>query len=117
MWRRAPLVMGLAVVLLYGLSLPLSLFKIVAAPRDAVLLLTPIFIVTIYPARLAVGWAAHHAAGREADGWRIVRWPLGAIVMGLLLAYVFLLFFTPAIDAFGRRVLFDHHAVLLPTPM
>jgi hypothetical protein len=27
-----------------------------------------------------------------------------------------LLFITPAIDALGRRVLFDHHAILLPTP-
>jgi hypothetical protein len=37
-------------------------------------------------------------------------------VLPLLAIYVFLLFFTPAIDAFGRRALFDHHALLLPTP-
>jgi hypothetical protein len=33
--------------------------------------------------------------------------------MGL---FLFLLFLTPAIGALGRRVLFDHHALLLPTP-
>jgi hypothetical protein len=34
----------------------------------------------------------------------------------LLGAFLFLLFFTPAIGSAGRRVLFDHHALLLPTP-
>ena len=116
LWRRAPIVMLLALVILYGLSLPLYLFKIVAAPRDAVLFLTPIFILTIYPARLAVGWATHRAQSRPARRWLLLRWPVTAILLPLLALYVFLLFFTPAIDAFGRRALFDHHALLIPTP-
>jgi hypothetical protein len=116
LWRRAPIVMLLALVILYGLSLPLYLFKIVATPRDAVLFLTPIFILTIYPARLAVGWATHRAQARPARCWLLLRWPVTAILLPLLALYVFLLFFTPAIDAFGRRALFDHHALLIPTP-
>ena len=116
LWRRAPVVMLLALVILYGLSLPLYLFKIVAAPRDAVLFLTPIFILTIYPARLAVGWATHRAQARPARRWILLRWPVAAVLLPLLALYVFLLFFTPAIDAFGRRALFDHHALLIPTP-
>ena len=115
-WRRAPIVMLLALAILYGLSLPLYLFKIVAAPRDAVLFLTPIFILTIYPARLAVAWATHQALARPQRAYRLLRWPLSAVLVPLLLFYVFLLFFTPAIDAFGRRALYDHHALLLPTP-
>jgi len=115
-WRRAPIAMLLALAILYGLSLPLYLFKIVAAPRDAVLFLTPIFILTIYPARLAVAWATHRAATRPQRAYRLLRWPVSAVLVPLLLFYVFLLFFTPAIDAFGRRALYDHHALLLPTP-
>ncbi len=116
LWRRAPIVMLLALAILYGLSLPLYLFKIVAAPRDAVLFLTPIFILTIYPARLAIAWATHRAATRPTRRWLLLRWPVTAILIPLLVLYVFLLFFTPAIDALGRRALFDHHALLLPTP-
>ncbi len=116
LWRRAPLVMLLALAILYGLSLPLYLFKIVATPRDAVLFLTPIFVLTIYPARLVVGWATHRAQTRPARRWLLLRWPVTAILLPLLALYVFLLFFTPAIDAFGRRALFDHHALLIPTP-
>ena len=117
LWRRAPVAMLLAIVLLYGLSLPLPLLKIVATPRDAVILLTPVFILTIFPARLAVGWATHRAAAQATACWPILRWPVNAIALMLLIAYVFVLFFTPAIDARGRRVLFDHHALLLPTPL
>ena len=98
LWRRAPV------------------FKIVAAPRDAVLFLTPIFILTIYPARLAVGWATHRAQARPARAWRLLRWPVTALLVPVLALYLFLLFFTPAIDAFGKRALFDHHALLIPTP-
>jgi len=116
MWRRAPIVMLVALVVLYGLSLPLYLFKIVAAPRDAVLLLTPIFILTIYPARIAVGWATHRALTRPARRWLLLRWPVNVLLLPLLALYIFLLFFTPAIDAFGKRALFDHHALLIPTP-
>ena len=116
LWRRAPVVMLLALVILYGVSLPLYLFKIVAAPRDAVLFLTPIFILTIYPARLAVGWATHRAQARPARAWLLLRWPVTALLLPLLALYLFLLFFTPAIDAFGKRALFDHHALLIPTP-
>lgn len=115
-WRRAPVVMLLALAILYGLSLPLYLFKIVAAPRDAVLFLTPIFILTIYPARLAIAWATHRAATRPGRRSALLRFPVTALLLPLLLIYVFLLLFTPTIDAFGRRALFDHHALLLPTP-
>lgn len=115
-WRRAPVVMLLALVVLYGLSLPLFLFKVVAAPRDAVPFLTPIFVATIFPARLAVGWAAHRAAARDRRRWALVRVPVAIAFVPLMALYLFLLFFTPAIDALGRRVLFDHHALLLPTP-
>ena len=94
LWRRAPVVMLLALVILYGLSLPLYLFKIVAAPRDAVLFLTPIFILTIYPARLAVGWATHRAQARPARAWLLLRWPVTALLLPLLTLYLFLLFFT-----------------------
>jgi len=116
MWRRAPVVMLLALVALYGLSLPLYLLKIFAAPRDVVFLLTPLFVATIYPARLVVGWAAHAARVRPRRRSLFLRVPVTALLLPALAVYLFLLFFTPAIDALGRRALFDHHAILLPTP-
>jgi hypothetical protein len=73
-------------------------------------------VVTIFPARIAVGWATGFALRRARDRWRILRWVTAAVLVPAVALLLVLLFITPAIDALGRRVLFDHHAILLPTP-
>lgn len=116
LFRRAPWALVAAVVVLHALSLPLYLAKVVVPPRDALWLVTPIFVLTIYPARLVVGLATGYARRRTRDRWAVVRWAALAVLAPLLALDLLLLFFMPAIDALGRRVLFDHHALLLPTP-
>lgn len=116
LFRRAPLASFLAIVFLYTLSLPLYLTKVAVPPRDVIWMITPIFIATIYPARIFIGWTYARAQHKEHRSWRIIRWPLRWALVPLLAVYLFLLFFTPAIDAYGRRVLFEHHALLLPSP-
>jgi len=116
LYRRAPLAMVTAVVVLYGLALPLYLFKVLVPPRDALLFVTPIFVLTIYPARLVVGWATAQADRRPRRQWLAVRALAILVLLPLMGLFLVLLFLTPAIGALGRRVLFDHHAVLLPTP-
>ncbi|GIX04215.1 MAG: hypothetical protein KatS3mg114_0084 [Planctomycetaceae bacterium] len=115
-WRRAPLSCWLAVVLLYALSLPLYLFKIVAPPRDALWFFTLIYVPTIYPGKILVAWAYAQAIKRTHPASWIWRWFCFLTLIPLLALYLFLLFFTPAISAAGRRVLFEHHPLLLPTP-
>lgn len=116
LYRRAPLVLTLGVVLLYALSLPLYLFKAFAMPRDVMWFLTPIFIITVYPARIFAGWAYAQAYFRGKRSWLMTRWTCGLLLLPLLAFYVFLLFFTPTVGAYGKRVLFEHHAILLPIP-
>jgi len=115
-FRRAPLAMLLALVVLLGLTLPLHLLKVVVPPRDAIWLLTPLFVILILPGRLAVGWAAARAGGRPGRAWPVTRAVAGALAWLAVLAYLAVLFLVPVVDALGNRVLFDHHAVLLPTP-
>jgi len=116
LFQRAPLCWFLALVLLYALALPLYLFKIAAPPQDAMWFVTLIFVATIYPAKIFVGWAYAKARQREQPTWFFFRWPARLLLLPLLAFYLFLVFFTPAIGAAGRRVLFEHHALLLPTP-
>ncbi|WP_373653628.1 hypothetical protein [Schlesneria sp. DSM 10557] len=116
LYRHAPLVMFLSIVMLYALSLPLYLFKIAALPQDVYWLLTPIFIATIYPAKILVGWAYARATQVQHRAWLLLRWSLSLLLIPLLGFYVFVLFFTPAIGAAGRAVLFQHHGILLPWP-
>ena len=116
LFSRAPFAWLFAIVLTYLLALPLYLFKALSPPQDALWSITIIFVVSIFPAKVALGWAYHRSMRREQPAWFVWRW-LCKFVLGALVAfYVFLLFFTPAIGEHGRRVLFEHHALLLPVP-
>ena len=116
LFRRTPIVWFLAVVVLYALALPLYLFKLFEVPQDMRWMVTPIFIVSIYPAKILIGWAYSRAVKKERRGWFTVRCVCNLLLLPLLSFYVFMLFFTPAVGAAGRAILFQHHAVLLPWP-
>jgi len=126
LFTRAPFAWLIAIVLAFVLSFPLYLLTVVLPPQDAMWLVTIVFIVSIYPAKVIVGWAYGRAARKpvptETGGkwlFRRIVLPLsvyiGAIVP-LLGAYVLMLFFTQAIGAHGKLVLFEHHVFLLPVP-
>ena len=116
LFRRTPIVFLLALVVLYALSLPLYLFKLFEVPQDLRWALTPIFIVSIYPSKILIGWAYSRAVKKERHGWFTVRLVCNLLLLPLLSFYVLMLFFTPAVGAAGRAILFQHHAVLLPWP-
>lgn len=117
LFTRSPIAWTVAVIVLYALSLPLYLFKVAAPPQDAMWFVTLIFVSTIYPAKILIGWTYARARRREnRPRWPISRWACRLLLAPLLAFYLFLLFFTPAIGAAGRRVLFEYHALLLPTP-
>jgi len=116
LYRRTPIVFLLSVVAMYALALPLYLFKLFETPQDMRWLLTPLFIISIYPARIFVGWAYSQARKKERKTWLTLRMLSNIVLWPLLGFYVFLLFFTPAVGAAGRAVLFQHHALLLPWP-
>ena len=116
LFRRAPFAWLFAIVLTYLLALPLYLFKAVSPPQDAMWFITIIFVISIFPTKVALGWAYGRSMRRTERAWWPWRW-LCRIVLGVLLAiYVFILFGTPAISEHGRRVLFEHHTLLLPVP-
>jgi hypothetical protein len=114
--RRAPICHLLAIITTYALSLPLYLLTIVVPPRDALWLVTVVFIAAIYPARICVGWAYYHAWVRTDPAFFLWRWSAWILTWGLLGTYVFLLFFTQFIGEHGKLVLFEHPSLLLPVP-
>ena len=77
--------------------------------------ITIIFVVSIYPAKVALGWAYQRSQRRPDRAWWVWRSLCKPVLIGLVAIYVFLLFFTPVIAEHGRRVLFEHHALLLPS--
>jgi hypothetical protein len=116
LFGKAPLAFLFAILGVYVLALPLYLSKVALPPRDALVLLTPLFIISIYPAKVLTGWAYHRAMVKEEPARFWWRWPARWLMVPLLAAYVFLLYFTQFIGAEGKGVLFQHHAFLLPVP-
>ncbi len=116
LYRRTPLCWSLAAILTYALSLPLFFATIVLPPQDALWMVTPIFIISIFPARVFTGWAYYQATQRLQRAH--FSWRLGSslVLMPTLMFYAFVLFFTQFIGASGKLVLFQHHALLLPRP-
>lgn len=116
LYRRAPICWTLAAIVTYAMSLPLFFATVALPPQDALWMVTPIFIVSIYPARVFTGWAYHQAVKREHRAWFSLRVLMSLILMPSLMFYTFTLFFTQFIGSSGKLVLFQHHALLLPRP-
>lgn len=119
LYTHAPLVCSLTVVLLYLFSLPLYLFKAFLLPPDAMWPITLIFVVSIYPTRILIGWGYHHAVTKlkaERRAHWTLRWICSVSLVLLLGAYVFILYFTQFLGEQGKLVLFHHHSLLLPAP-
>jgi hypothetical protein len=116
LYRRTPLAWFMATATVFAMALPLYLPKVYLLPDDAMWLVTIVFIVTIYPARVLTGWVVYRAAHRETESWFGWRWLSRMLTVPLLALYVFILFFTPLIGEHGKGVLFEHHALLLPVP-
>ena len=116
LFRRAPFAWLFAIVLTYLLALPMYLFKAVSPPQDAMWFVTIIFVVSIFPTKVALGWAYGRSMRRTERAWWPWRWLCKSVLGVLVGIYVFILFFTPAISEHGRRVLYEHHTLLLPVP-
>jgi hypothetical protein len=115
-FRQAPLAFLLALILLYALATPLYLAKVRLPPQDAMWLLTVVFIASIWPTRLAVGWAYGRAMMRGRPANRAWIWLSRLLMVPFVSAFVIVLFFTQFIDEHGKLALFEHHALLLPVP-
>jgi hypothetical protein len=116
LYSRAPLAWLIAGTVTAVLALPLFLFKIIAPPRDALWLLTPLFVAAMLPARIVTGWAYRRAAGCERRRKRatIALAAVGLAAVGLTYAGGVLL--AQYINEHGRWAVFEQHAFGLPVP-
>lgn len=113
---RAPMAWVMAATVTAVLSLPLFLFKIVAPPRDAIWMLTPLFVAAMLPARMVTGWAYRRASQRELrrNLASVVGSTLTVFVVGLV--YSAGVFAAMYINEHGRQAVFEQHAFSLPVP-
>ncbi len=113
---RAPLAWLTAGLATAVLAVPLFLFKIIAPPRDAFWLLTPLFVAAMLPARVVTGWAYRRAATRSVRrNWLVIGGATsGLIVVGFI--YAGSVMIAQFINEHGRQAVFEQHAFSLPVP-
>jgi hypothetical protein len=114
--RNAPLTWMISTVILYAMTFPLYLGKIRLPPVDALLILTPFFILLTYPARILVAWAWYRGSRNDVPARTIWRRGIKLLMIPLLAAYGFFLLLTPFISELGRNAPFENQAFLGPVP-
>lgn len=115
-FRRAPVVLALAMSFQLLAALPLYLLKIEAIPRDLVFLEGLVFLAFIFPARLFVGWAYSRPARRDTPRPWLVRWAFRLLTLPVAAVYVLAVFLSQHLSWEGISTLYQQHAFLLPVP-
>ncbi|WP_164101243.1 DUF4013 domain-containing protein [Candidatus Laterigemmans baculatus] len=115
-FRRAPLAFWFALLVTLASALPLYLLKIEATPQEVVGVLSLVFVVFIFPARLLTGWAMGRAMRRDRPRYGLFRWTARLAAVPLVAFYVFVLFFTQYTSWYGAWSMLEQHAVLVPVP-
>jgi hypothetical protein len=116
MFARAPWAYVTAMLFVVALTLPLLVFKIEIIPREAAWLPSMLFVLSIFPARLLVGWAYHHAQRRHERAHWLFRTSGRLLVLPVALAYVLLVFLSQYVSWYGIASLYEQHAFMVPVP-
>ncbi len=114
--RSTPLCWMLTTVLMYVMTFPLYLTKVKLLPADALLVLTPFFIILTYPARILVAWAYHRGMQQTQAAWWPYRWTIKLLMIPLLAGYSGFQFATPLISELGKAAPLENPAFLGPVP-
>jgi hypothetical protein len=115
-FRGAPLAFAFALWIHLLFAMPLYLLKIEVIPRDLVFLEGLVFLLFIFPARVLGGWAYARGANRDVPRHWLARWMGRALMVPVVIAYVFVVFTSPHLGWHGVASLYEQHAFLLPVP-
>jgi len=113
---RAPIALWIGLLATLALALPLYVLKAELVPREAIWLPSIVFIVSILPARLLVGWALGRSRRQEKKRHLLFRWSARLATVPVVLTYVLVAYFTQYISWYGAWSLFEQHAFMLPVP-
>ncbi len=115
-YLHAPLAFLLALWMTLLLALPLYLLKIELIPQEAAWLPSLLFVVSIFPARVASGWALARASRRDLPRHWCLRWLGRGGLLPVAVAYVGFIYLTRLVSWYGVWSLYEQHAFLVPAP-
>jgi hypothetical protein len=115
-FARAPVAHWIALVFTLALAIPLYLLKVELIPREAAWLPSLLFVASIFPARLLVGWAVGRATNRFRRRHWVFRWAGRLAMLPVVAIYVVIVYFTQYLSWYGVWSLYEQHAFLVPAP-
>ena len=115
-FTRAPIAFLIGLVATLALALPLYALKAELLPREAAWLPSIVFVLSIWPARLLVGWAIYRADRRDSPRHGVFRWGSWLAIVPVVLFYSLVVYLTQYLSWYGVWSLYEQHAYLLPVP-
>lgn len=119
-YSLAPIAGALALLVTGVFAVPLFLAKIEQVPNEFFWMLSIVFVLFTWPAKVFAAWAYSRGYWNGQAGsppvrfW--LRWPFLLTGGVISFAFALVLFFSQYTSWNGGRSLFENHAFLLPTP-
>ena len=113
---RAPWAFAFAFLVTVLAAVPLYLLKVEMMPPEVAGLSSILFVASLFPARVACGWAYARGDRRAAPRHWSSRWLARAGLLAAGVAYVGIVFLTQATSWRGAWSLYEQHAFMIPVP-
>jgi hypothetical protein len=91
--------------------------KIELPPREIAWLPSLVFVLFMFPARLATGWAVSRAQRRQSPRHGFFRWGSRLGLVPVALVYAVFVYLTQYLSWNGTWSLLEQHAFLVPAPL
>jgi hypothetical protein len=115
-FRKVPITYSLANILFLALALPLYFLRIESIPSELWFLLSILFVLWMFPAKLVIGWMIRRSRSKTKDAWWPLRWIAWIPHLAAIGIYVGFLYLGKFALWEGGASLFFQHAFLPPVP-
>lgn len=115
-FRHAPAAYGLAAIAFFAMAIPLYLLRIESIPPQLWWMLSILFVVFMFPAKLLVGWALRCSRLRPQPSHWLWRWMAWVTMFAGVGLYVGVLYIAKFALWEGAASVLLQHAFLPPVP-
>ncbi|AMV33890.1 hypothetical protein VN12_17305 [Pirellula sp. SH-Sr6A] len=113
---KSPWTLTISLGLLLVFATPLYILRIERIPEELEWILTLFFVLFIFPARIAIGWAWKRANQASEPAWWFSRYLVWPFRLTIVLLYVGALYLARFTSWEGAAVFLLQHAFLPPVP-
>ena len=114
LFKRTPLTWMISTILFFALALPYYLLKARLVDPGAMWLWMIVYVTTAFLARMIIAWSYARAVRKQGKAWWGWIWLCRVTLIPGLMIFVVIVFLSQGVGMYGKALLFDHHAFLMP---